>query len=101
MTPTGQLLLTRINLPAEKAISVLLFMSQLASKMGKRQEDSLSIEEISIGVGRAPKTIRNVLVHLQRSGYIERANRGKYHITSKGLMELERNMSEPQPGANP
>jgi len=100
MTPTGQLLLTRINLPAERAITVLLFMSQLASKMGKRETDSLSIEEIATGVGRAPKTIRNVLVQLQRLGLIDRADRGKYHITSKGLMELERNLTDSRPGGN-
>ena len=98
MTPTGQLLLTRINLPAERAITVLLFMSQLASKMGKRETDSLSIEEIATGVGRAPKTIRNVLVQLQRQGLIDRADRGKYRITSKGLMELERSLTELQAG---
>jgi len=98
MTSTGQLLLTRINLPAEKAIAVLLFMAQLANKMGKRPSDSLSIEEISTGVGRAPKTIRNVLVQIQKSGVIERADRGKYRITSKGLMELERSLTELQNG---
>jgi hypothetical protein len=101
MTPTGELLLTRITIPAEKAITVLLFMAQLASKMGKRQGDSLSIEEISTGVGRASKTIRNLLVQLQRLGLIERAGRGKYRITSKGLMELERNLNNPKPGGSP
>jgi hypothetical protein len=98
MTTTGQLLLTRINLPAERAITVLLFMAQLANRMGKRQSDSLSIEEISTGVGRAPKTIRNVLVQVQRLGLIDRADRGRYRITSKGLMELERSLTEPQNG---
>ncbi len=93
MTNTGQLLLTRNNLPAEKAISVVLFMAQLAGKMGKRDTDSLTIEEIATGVGRAPKTIRNVLVQLQKSGAIDRADRGTYRITSKGLMELEFSMS--------
>ncbi len=101
MTTTGQLLLTRINLPAEKGIAVLLFMAQLANKMGKRNADSLSIEEISTGVGRAPKTIRNVLIQTQRLGLIERADRGKYRITSKGLMELERSLTEPQSGGTP
>ena len=101
MTPTGQLLLTKINLPAEKAITVLLFMSHLTSKMGKRDSDSLSIEEISTGVGRAPKTIRNVLVQLQRLGFIERADRGKYHITARGLMELEGNLANPPAGGIP
>jgi hypothetical protein len=98
MTTTGQLLLTRINMPAEKAITVLLFMAQLANRMGKREADSLSIEEISTGVGRAPKTIRNVLVQLQRVSLIERADRGRYRITSKGLMELERSLSNVQSG---
>jgi len=98
MTTTGQLLLTRINLPAEKAIIVLLFMAQLAGKMGRREGDSLSIEEIATGVGRAPKTIRNVLVQIQRLGLIDRADRGKYRITSKGLMELERSLTELQTG---
>jgi len=98
MTTTGQLLLTRINLPAEKAIIVLLFMAQLAGKMGRREGDSLSIEEIATGVGRAPKTIRNVLVQIQRLGLIDRADRGKYRITSKGLMELEQSLTELQTG---
>jgi hypothetical protein len=98
MTTTGQLLLTRINMPAEKAIAVLLFMAQLANKMGKRDADSLSIEEISTGVGRAPKTIRNVLVQIQRLGVIDRADRGRYRITSKGLMELERSLTELENG---
>jgi hypothetical protein len=98
MTTTGQLLLTRINMPAEKAITVLLFMAQLANKMGKRDTDSLSIEEISTGIGRAPKTIRNVLVQIQRTGLIDRVDRGRYRITSKGLMELERSLTIPQGG---
>ena len=100
MTSTGQLLLTRINLPAEKAIAVLLFMAQLAGKMGKRESDSMSIEEISTGIGRAPKTIRNVLVQLQRSSQIDRADRGRYRITSKGLMDLERSLVELGRGAS-
>jgi predicted transcriptional regulator len=89
MTNTGQLLLAKRDLPAERAIAIVLFMAHLASKMGKRDADSLSIEEIATGVGKAPKTIRNVIVELQKAGLIDRAERGKYRITSKGLMELE------------
>ena len=94
MTNTGQLILIRKDLPAERAVTVILFMAQLAGKMGRREADALSIEEIATGVGRAPKTIRNVLVQLQRSGLIDRADRGRYRITSKGLMELEDSMKE-------
>ncbi len=94
MTNTGQLLLTRNDFPAEKAISIVLFMAHLAGKMGKRDADSLSIEEIATGVGKAPKTIRNVMVELQKAGVIDRADRGRYRITSKGLMELETSLSD-------
>ena len=94
MTNTGQLLLVRSDLPAEKAVTVILFMAQLAGKMGRRDADALSIEEIATGVGRAPKTIRNVLVSLQRLGLIDRADRGRYRITSRGLMNLEQSMKE-------
>jgi predicted transcriptional regulator of viral defense system len=64
-------------------------MAQLAGKMGKREGDSLSIEEIATAVGKAPKTIRNVIVALQKSAILDRTDRGRYRITSKGLMELE------------
>jgi predicted transcriptional regulator len=89
MTNTGQLLLTRNNLPSDRAISVMLFMAQLAAKMGKRENDSLSIEEIAVGVSRAPKTIRNMIVALQKSNQIERTDRGRYRITAKGMIQLE------------
>jgi DNA-binding transcriptional ArsR family regulator len=90
MTTTGELLLTRNDLSADRAISVVLFMSHLAGKMGKRETESLSIEEIATAVGKAPKTIRNVIVATQKLGLIERAERGRYRVTPKGLMELEK-----------
>jgi DNA-binding transcriptional ArsR family regulator len=93
MTNTGQLLLVNRELLAERAISIVLFMAHLAGKMGKREVDSLSIEEIATGVGKSPKTIRNVMVELQKSGLIDRAERGRYRITPKGLMELESSLS--------
>jgi len=89
MTTTGQLLLTRNDISADRSISILLFMAHIANKMSKRESDSLSIEEIATGVGKAPKTIRNVIVELQKSGLIDRADRGKYRVTQKGLMQLE------------
>jgi predicted transcriptional regulator len=93
MTTTGQLLLTRNDLSTDKAVSTVLFMAHLASKMGKRGADSLSIEEIATAVGRAPKTIRNVIVNLQKFDLIERVDRDAYRITQKGLMELENSLT--------
>jgi len=89
MTNNNQLLLTKNNLPAEKSISIVLFMAHLASKFAKRPTDSLGIEEIATAVSKAPKTIRNTIVSMQKAGLIERTDRGNYRITQKGLMELE------------
>lgn len=92
MTNTGQLLLTRRDLPAEKAISIVLFMSHLATKISKRPVESLSIEEIANAVSKASKTIRNTIVNMQKDGLIERTDRGSYRITQKGLMTLENSL---------
>lgn len=89
MTITGQLLLTRRDLSAERAILIILFMSHLAAKIAKRPVDSLNIEEIANGVSKAPKTIRNAMVNMQTVGLIERTDRGSYRITQRGLMNLE------------
>ena len=94
MTSTSQLLLTRNDMPAERSISVVLFMAHLAAKIAKRAADSLNIEEISTAVGKAPKTIRNTIVNMQRAGLMERAERGSYRITQKGLMELEKSFRQ-------
>ena len=93
MTNTGQLLLTRNDLATDKSILVILFMAHLASKTAKRESDSLSIDEIVNGVGKALKTIRNVIVELQKSAFIERSDRGRYRITPKGLMQLESSLA--------
>jgi DNA-binding transcriptional ArsR family regulator len=93
MTNAGELLLANRDLPADRAILFVLFMGHLASKMGKREVDSLSIEEIAAGVGKSPKTIRNVIVELQKTGLLARSERGRYRITLKGLMELESSLS--------
>ncbi len=64
-------------------------MAYLAAKFAKRPSDSLNIEEIATAVSKAPKTIRNTIVNMQKIGLIERADRGNYRITQKGLMGLE------------
>lgn len=89
MTNNNQLLLTKNGLPADKSISIVLFMAHLASKFVRRPTDSLNTEEIATAVSKAPKTIRNNIVNMQKAGLIERTDRGNYRITQKGLMQLE------------
>ena len=89
MTNSSQLLLTQNELPAERSVSIVLFMAHLAAKFAKRPSNSLNIEEIATAVSKAPKTIRNTIVNMQKTGLIERTDRGNYRITQKGLMDLE------------
>jgi len=93
MTGDNQLLLTKNHLAADKSISIVLFMAHLASKFAKRPTDSLNIEEIATAVSKAPKTIRNTIVNMQKAGLIGRSDRGNYRITQKGLMQLENFLS--------
>lgn len=92
MTNNNQLLLTKNGLPADKSISIVLFMAHLASKFVRRPTDSLNTEEIATAVSKAPKTIRNTMVNMQKAGLIERTDRGNYRITQKGLMQLENSL---------
>ena len=92
MTNDNQLLLTKNTLPADKSISIVLFMAHLASKFAKRPTDSLNTEDIATAVSKATKTIRNTIVNMQKAGLIERTDRGNYRITQKGLMELENSL---------
>jgi len=85
----GRFLLTRLELPADRAIGIILFMAHLTEKIGKPQESSIGIDQLVEAIGKAPKTIRNSLVSLQKTGMIARTERGNYRITQKGLMELE------------
>jgi len=89
MTNSSQLILTQNELPAERSVSIVLFMAHLAAKFAKRPSNSLNIEEIATAVSKAPKTIRNTIVNMQKTGLIERTDRGNYRITQKGLMDLE------------
>ena len=89
ITNDGRFLLTRTDLPADRAITIILFMARLTEKIGKPKESSIGIDQLAEAIGKAPKTIRNSLVSLQKTGMIERAERGNYGITQKGIMELE------------
>jgi len=93
MTLNGQPLLTGKGVPTERAVCIVLFMSYLAEKMRKRETGQLTVEEIATAVGKAPKTIRNVIVALQKEMLIERTDRGRYRITQRGLLNLETTLS--------
>ncbi len=92
ITTDGQVLLLRDDLPAEKAITVVLLGAHVASKFQKRSSDELYAEEIARSVGKALKTVRNTIAELQREGLLERAARGTYRIAASGIMKTEKEL---------
>ena len=92
ITPDGQVLLTREDLPAEKAIIAVLLGAHVSSKFQKRPRDELYAEEIARSVSKALKTVRNTIAELQKQGQVERAARGTYRITTSGIMKMEQEL---------
>lgn len=96
ITPDGQVLLLREDLPAEKAITAVLLGAHVSNKFQKRPSDELYAEEIARSVGKALKTVRNTMAELQKQGLIERAARGTYRIATAGIMKMERELQGSQ-----
>jgi DNA-binding transcriptional ArsR family regulator len=96
ITPDGQVLLLREDLPAEKAITAVLLGAHVSSKFQKRPSDELYAEEIARSVGKALKTVRNTIAELQKQGLIERAARGTYRIATAGVMKMEQELRASQ-----
>jgi len=93
ITPDGQVLLLREDLPAEKAIMTVLLGALISSKFQKRSSDELYAEEIARSVKKALKTVRNTIAELQKGGLIERAARGTYRIATAGVMKMEQELA--------
>ena len=98
ITPGGQVLLLREDLPAEKAITAVLLGAHVSNKFQKRPSDELYAEEIARSVGKALKTVRNTIAELQKQGLIERAARGTYRIATAGIMKMEQELQASQTG---
>ena len=98
ITPDGEVLLLREDLPAEKAITAVLLGAHVSNKLQKRPSDELYAEEIAGSVGKALKTVRNTIADLQKQGLIERAARGTYRIATAGIMKMEQELQTSQSG---
>ncbi|MEM3571829.1 MAG: hypothetical protein QW589_07890, partial [Candidatus Bathyarchaeia archaeon] len=76
------------SLSTDQAIGLTLLGAHLAYKIGKRESEEMSVEEISKSLNKAIKTIRNTLVQMVDANVIERVERGSYKITSSGIKEV-------------
>ena len=96
ITPDGEVLLLREDLPAEKSITAVLLAARISNKFEKRPSDELFAEEIARSVGKALKTVRNTIAELQKQGLVERATRGTYRITAAGIMKMDQELQASQ-----
>lgn len=86
--PSGEIILLRPGLPAEQAIGLTLLGSQVACKIGKKQSDDMSVEELASSIRKTAKTVRNTVVEMSKTNIVERTGRGTYRITTIGMKEL-------------
>ncbi|MCJ7505917.1 hypothetical protein MUP05_05550 [Candidatus Bathyarchaeota archaeon] len=86
--PNGEIILVRSGLSADQAIGLTLLGSQIASKIGKKQSDDMSVEELASSIRKTSKTVRNTVVEMCKASLVERTGRGTYRITTIGMKEL-------------
>lgn len=89
VTQSGEILLEQANVPADRAVLFVLAGAHVAKRFGKRESDELTAEEVARAVGKAVKTIRNTIAGLQKTGFVERAARGAYRISTPGLKQVQ------------
>jgi len=88
LTPEG-VLLNRRELSAEQAILICLLGGYVGYRLGRRDSDSMSASVLSKVSGKALKTISNQIALMVDEGLVEKAGKGKYHITSLGIKRAE------------
>ncbi|MBO3769508.1 MAG: hypothetical protein QXS51_05310 [Thermoproteota archaeon] len=83
------IILDEENKTTENKILYLLAGCYVASKLGLREKNSMSIEEMVKMVSNiSKKTIQNTLVELVKKGLVLRQARGTFEISTKGIMLL-------------
>ena len=87
--PEGLLLLPT-DIPAEEAIILALVGIYVGYKLGKIDCDTDSASVLAKITGKALKTISNQLPWMIDDGLVERVDRGRYRITSLGIIRFEK-----------
>ena len=85
----GDIIFIKSLQSCEQSLLIVLTIAYLGHTLGKRDNELLSILEISNSINKAEKTIRNTLTDLIKSNLIERIDKGCYRITANGLRKIE------------
>jgi len=86
-----------VKKPADaiEGIRKALVAARVASELSARPTPTLSVKEIAVATGIAEKTINNNLTKLTKQGEVERAAKGVYKITDRGILETSPMISPP------
>lgn len=86
-----------IKKPADamEGIRKALVAARVANELSARTTPTLSVKEIAVATGIAEKTINNNLTKLTKQGEVERAAKGVYKITDRGILETSPMISPP------
>lgn len=87
ITDTGTLMVKK-DMATEDGVLLITSGADLATKLGKRNDPSVSVEELVLTLNVAEKTVRNVCSLLTKQGDIVRDGKGTYRISPSGIYHL-------------
>ncbi len=93
ITPEGPRVVAEGKLSDKLKIALQLVGARLAYETGKKNTDTMSIQEIESATGINPKSISSRLSEMVKSGYAERRSDKKgtaYRITTMGVLWLSK-----------
>ncbi len=85
LTPDGEAVFLKPEMPAEQAIALVLLATRVAHAVGARPNVDMSPENISKAIGKSVKTVRNTIAMMNKTGTIERTNEGNYKLSIQGI----------------
>ena len=85
LTPEGEVVLLKTEMSAENSIALVLLAARVAHAVGTRPGVDMDPEAISRAIGKAVKTVRNILAMLAKTAVIERTPKGGYRLTIQGI----------------
>lgn len=88
------LLVSRKKLTDSETLALHLLANYIGYKLGVLRKDSLSKEELQIGLGKSSKITSTRLGELVREGTATKTEEGNYKITTKGIKQLQEELSK-------
>lgn len=93
VSPEGLVLLRNLDELKDKELMLLyLAGSRLTFVLGKKDSDSLSLDELTRITGRATGTVAGRLSELANDQLVERVGKGAYKLTTMGTRVVMRNV---------